>query len=52
MFMYVFLYYPDCELQCGLLHAAPALDISGNNININGRRPAMTVQIHRAKRMN
>jgi hypothetical protein len=39
MFMYVFLYYPDCDLQCGLhvLHAAPAIrvDISGDNININ-----------------
>jgi len=34
--MDVFLYYdPDCELQCGLLHAAPAVDISAKNNNIN-----------------
>jgi hypothetical protein len=35
MFMYVVLHYPGCELQCGLLHAAPAIDNSGNNNNIN-----------------
>jgi len=36
MFMEVFLHYdPDCELQCGLLRAAPAVDISANNNDIN-----------------